>query len=142
MRKESHISCDNLQKNKEEDPAHVNFIIPEDDDALAMQFSNLLLEEMSLRQMTLDDDATLEDMREELRDVLSVEQWIFRARQVVERHDNALASMLYLIEQALICILHMENCCSKKLVRMLLVFGQKHAPSLDEYAASTQVYVR
>jgi len=87
-------------------------------------FSELLSDELELR--SLDMTGSLEDMRARLKEALHHETQI---RQLLDQvsHCEGVGVALFLVLQAVPCILHCENRVCLKILTMLLIEGYSNA---------------
>jgi len=84
-------------------------------------FSSLVSNALQLRGMPIDGSLT--ERRDCLRQRLLVEEKICLIRTAISRSELGRESALILIKQAIICIMHLENCVSEKNLTMLLSIG-------------------
>jgi len=105
-------------------------------------FSSLLTEELKLRNMPIT--GSLEERREALRNQLVFEEKLHLLKLAVERSEHGKAAALMLIEQAIPCIMHLENRVGEKILTMLLSTGAKlyqerrSAGNIAEYIAQVE----
>jgi len=135
--------CDPL---KETNKDNIDFIPTGSTDEQLVQanmyFSQLLNAELRLRGLSLS--GTREDRRNRLKARLKVEQQLSIISQAVERGVIGKEAALMLIEQAIPCIMHLENRVGEKLITVLLAMGaerfqrQRGTKSLKRYVSSIQ----
>ena len=112
------------QDGSEEDPFSIWF----EPTTVAARFtySDLLDSELKLREVNLDVMADLEMRREALRASLELE---FRLRKLNDdvEHSERPETALFLLLQAVPCVLHMENRVGHKMIGTLLMEGISEA---------------
>ena len=95
-------------------------------------FHALLIEEAVLQKIT--GWQTFDNVQQQLREQLAKEQWLAYILSSLS-HSEAKEGKLYFIEQAIPCILHLENCTSIEKLMLLFVEGLSGAQgkTLDGY---------
>ncbi len=110
--------------------------------ASARAFSNLITRELRLRKLSIL--GSLEDRRRRLREFLKTEVKIDQIMQAVERGEEGKEAAMILLEQAIPCIMHLENRVGEKILTVLLSLGadlfqrRRRVKSLTNYANGVQ----
>lgn len=146
VQRRTKIIYDPCDVTREANKYNVDFIPngASDDNVLQarMFFSNLLTSELSLRKLPVH--GTLEERRTRLKDHLKVEQMLKLISQAISRGQEGKEAALMLIEQAIPCIMHLENRVGEKLITILLSLGaekfqrQRGVKNLSRFAANIQ----
>jgi hypothetical protein len=124
--KKSKLLTDPLQVNKETDPHHIDFIIPENDAVKKSEFSQFIGKECLLRKISTFGKS-VNDWREALRDCVFVERKIQFLLSLKEWHDGGRKEvpLMEMIELLIPCILHLENRVGEKIITMILRKGME-----------------
>jgi hypothetical protein len=135
--------CDMLHENNKD---NIDFIPNGSTNDEVMQarlyFNQLLMSELRLRRLPLHGN--LEERQGRLRQYLMVEQQLKLISEAVARGVIRKDAALMLIEQAIPCIMHLENRVGEKLITVLLAMGaerfqrQRGVKSPSRYAVNIQ----
>ena len=96
-------------------PHHIDFVLTP---TSLNSFGTFLLSELNLR--SLDITGSIEVRRTRLQEACTVENRLRVIREALARDDQTREGMMILLEQAIPCVLHLENRVGEKIVMMLL----------------------
>ncbi len=114
--------CDVTRESNRFNIAFIPIGASDEETMHAMMFvSNLLTKELNLRKLPLHGN--LEARRNRLLQKLKVEKLLQMITLAVSRGQEGKEAALILIEQALPCIMHMENRVGEKLITVILSMG-------------------
>lgn len=146
IQQKSKITYDPCDLTRNNNKNNIDFMPSGDDDDAAIEasvyFNRLLIMELRLRNLSLQ--GTLEERRTRLKDHLKVEQQLKMIAQAIARGQEGKEAALMLIEQAIPCIMHLENRVGEKLITVLLAIGaerfqrQRGVKSLSRFANNIQ----
>jgi hypothetical protein len=122
IKKQSKIKYNPTAIDKEVDIYNIEFAPSgEESDAEIEKlffFNTLVTEELTLHNMPIK--GTLGERRERLRKQLLVEERIIFMQLAVQRREMGREAAMMLIQQAIPCIMHLENRSGEKILTMLL----------------------
>lgn len=116
---------------KTDDPNRRNYFYsveyePEDHDEES--YFQLLMKELSIRNIQSHESDTMEDMQDKLKEEIIGENKLRDMKIVVENSGNK-EGALYSILQGIFCVLHLENAIARKMITLLLIEGMNNAES-------------
>ena len=129
------VVCPN-QVNKEDDMGNIDYDSVEVDNLRI--FSELINEHLKARD--LSKFGGLATRRDRLKHALITENVYYYMKDILEnknKKDNTDTPAVITLEQAIPCVLHMENRVGEKLIRMLLINGLEERSDLEEGAITT-----
>jgi hypothetical protein len=125
IKKQSKIKYNPTAIDKEVDVYNIEFAPSGEESNAEIEklffFNTLVTEELTLRNMPID--GTLGERRERLRKQLLVEERIILMQLAVQRSEMGREAAMMLIQQAIPCIMHLENRSGEKILTMLLSIG-------------------
>jgi hypothetical protein len=130
------LQTDHMQANKEDEPKHIDYIIPGDDSEKKRQYSQFIARECCLRGISLHG-TQVEEWRSLLRSSVAMEKYIYFLEQVRRWNDvgQETVPLVKVVELLIPCILHLENHIGEKIITIILRKG------LDAFQGRKEDYI-
>jgi len=120
--KRSKLLTSHMQANKEQDPHHIDYVVPPLNDAKQKEYANFIARECLIRGLRIDQSSNYNEWRDMLRVSISMEKYLTFLENVRQWHEDGRdrVPIIEILELLVPCILHLENRVGEKLLTTIL----------------------